>query len=208
MGGKTKSMDDPVMMGVIITFAVFALIIILVAILRPTHAETPEKRAGRIGEEFASTLIKEILTDDDVLLTNVPVHVYDKQTELDNLVVNSHGLFIIEVKNYDGQLIGEEEDIEWIKTSIYPAGGFKQTAVKNPIAQVKRQIFILSQVLKAHYIDVGIDGYVFLTERNSPVDSPLILDTQADMDRAIHGGDLRLSSRTVEQIVSALIPEE
>ena len=201
-------MNDPVMMGVIITFAVFALIMILVAILRPTHAETPEKRAGRLGEEFASTLIREILTDDDVLLTNVPLHAYDKETELDNLVVNSHGVFIIEVKNYYGELIGDEDDFEWIKNNMYPAGSFKQTTVKNPIVQVKRQILILSQVLKEHYIDVRIDGYVFLTERNSPVDSPLVLDTQADMDRVIHGGDIRLTSRRIEQIVSVLVPDE
>ena len=93
-------MESQVFLAVIITFAVFALIMILVAILRPTHAETPEKRAGRLGEEFASTLIKEILTDDDILLTNVPLHTYDKETELDDLVINSHGVFIIEVKNY------------------------------------------------------------------------------------------------------------
>ena len=201
-------MDDPVMLGVIITFAVFALIMILIAVFRHSHIETPERRAGRLGEQFASTLIKEILTDDDVLLTNVPLFAYDKQTELDNLVVNSHGLFIIEVKNYDGQLIGDEEDFEWLKNSIYPAGGFKQARVKNPIAQVKRQIFILSQVLKAHYIDVPIDGYVFLTERNSPVDSPLVLDTQADMDRVIHSGDIKLTSGMIEKIVSALVPDE
>ncbi len=201
-------MNDPIMMGIIITFVVFALIIIFIAIFHPTHVETPEKRAGRLGEEFASTLIKEILTDDDVLLTNVPLHAYDKETELDNLVVNRHGVFIIEVKNYYGELIGNEDDIEWLKNNMYPAGGFKQTTVKNPIVQVKRQILILSQVLKAHYIDVSIDGYVFLTERNSPVDSPLVLDTQADMDRVIHSGDIRLTSNMVEQIVSALVPDE
>ena len=201
-------MDDPLIMGVIITSAIFALIIILVTILRPTHIETPEKRAGRLGEQFATTLIREILTDNDVLLTNVPLHTYDKKTELDNLVVNSHGVFIIEVKNYYGELIGDEDDFEWIKNNMYPAGSFKQTTVKNPIVQVKRQIFILSQVLKEHYIDVRIDGYVFLTERNSPVDSPLVLDTQADMDSVIHGGDIRLTSRMIEQIVSVLVPDE
>ena len=201
-------MDDPLIMGVIISFAIFALIIILVAILRPTHIETPEKRAGRLGEQFATTLIQEILTDNDVLLTNVPLHAYDKETELDNLVVNSHGVFIIEVKNYYGELIGDEDDFEWIKNNMYPAGSFKQTTVKNPIVQVKRQIFILSQVLKAHYIDVRIDGYVFLTERNSPVDSPLVLDTQADMDRVIHSGDIRLTSRMIEQIISVLVPDK
>lgn len=201
-------MNDPAMMGVIISFAVFAIIIILIAVFRHSQVETPEMRVGRLGEQFATTLIREILTDDDVLLTNVPLFAYDKQTELDNLVVNSHGIFIIEVKNYDGQLIGDEDDFEWLKTSIYPAGGFKQTRVKNPIAQVKLQTFILSQVLKAHYIDVGIDGYVFLVERNSPVESPLILDTQADMDRVIHSGDIRLTSGMIEKVVSVLVPDE
>ena len=201
-------MNDPVMMGVLITFAVFALIIILVAILRPPHIETPEKRAGRLGEQFASTLIKEILTDDDILLTNVPLYADDKETELDNLVVNSHGVFIIEVKNYNGELFGNEEDYEWIKNKISPGGSFYQTKVKNPIRQVKRQIYILSQVFKQNYIDAWIEGYVFLTERNSPVDSPLVLDTQADMDRVIHSGDNILSAQMIERIVSALIPDE
>ena len=123
-------MESQILLAIIITFAVFILIIILITIFRPTHIETPEKRAGRLGEQFATTLIREILTDDDVLLTNVPLHTYDKETELDNLVVNSHGVFIIEVKNYYGELIGDEDDFEWIKNNMYPAGSVKQTTVK------------------------------------------------------------------------------
>ena len=63
-----------------------------------------------------------------------------------------------------------------------------QQSVKNPIKQVRRQIYILSQLFKSNGIRVWIEGYVFFIEGNSPIESRYILKTQADIDIAIHGG--------------------
>ena len=139
-------------------------------------------------EQFVSQIIREILNEKDVLLTNVKVSFEGKNTELDNVIINNRGVFIIEVKNYSGILIGDEDDFEWIKNKYTEAGNFYQKSVKNPIKQIKRQVYILSGYLKAHGFDVWIEGYVFFVEGNSPINSKYILNTQKDINTVIHFG--------------------
>ncbi len=167
--------------------------------------ESDEKRAGRRGEQFAAQIIREILNDKDVLLTNVKVSFGDKHAELDSVIINNRGVFIIEVKNYSGELYGDEDDYEWIKNKYTPAGNFYQKSVKNPIKQVKRQVYILSHYLKRNGINVWIEGYAFLVEMNSPVDSSYILDSQSDIDSVIHLGiNNRLTNSAKKAIVGLL----
>ncbi len=172
--------------------------------LGPSGIELPEKRAGRLGENFASTVIQEILYDDDIMLTNVRIMAEGKETELDNLIINKHGIFIIEVKNYSGELFGEEEDDDWIKTKMTPGGSFYQKTVRNPIKQVNRQIYILSRFLKENDIHIWIEGYVFFVQNNSPIESKYVLRTQRDIDVAIHGGEEVVREEGIRKIKEML----
>lgn len=167
--------------------------------------ETEKKRAGRMGERITHVILKEILTNDDVLIPNVRLNYKDQQTELDNLIINERGVFIIEVKNWSGDLIGGTNDHEWIKNKYTPAGNYYQSTVKNPIKQVKRQIYILANSLRRCGINVNIEGYVFFLENNCPVKNKHLLRNQRDMDRVIHyGSDNKLSREMQERIVEAL----
>ena len=167
--------------------------------------ESPEKRAGRQGEKLASIVIRETFDEDDVLLSNVEVHAGGKEAEMDSVVVNEHGVFIIEVKNYHGQLFGSEDDYEWIKNKTTQGGNTYQHPVKNPIRQVKRQIYVLSRFLKAHGVRVWVEGYVFFIEMNSPVESPYVLKTRKDIDRVIHSDSKKgIDDATRERIINEL----
>lgn len=95
---------------------------------------TPEyKRAGIRGEEAAARAIESVLREDDRLFTNVKIEHDGKPTELDNIVVNRFGVFIIEVKNYTGHIVGGEDDYEWQKFKTTNAGNTYEKTVKNPI---------------------------------------------------------------------------
>lgn len=183
-----------------------ALIIVLVAAVIQIfwlgiNIEDPVERAGRRGEEIATDIISRVLTDDDILLTNVRISFEGSRSEVDNLIINSHGVFIIEAKNYVGELVGGLDDYEWKKYKTTPGGDIYCKTVKNPIKQVKRQIYILSHILRQHKLDVWVDGYVILLERNSPVDDNMILESLSDIDKAIHGlGSNRLSDREIDII--------
>lgn len=183
-----------------------ALIIVLVAAVIQIfwlgiNIEDPVERAGRRGEEIATDIISRVLTDDDILLTNVRISFEGSRSEVDNLIINSHGVFIIEAKNYVGELVGDLDDYEWKKYKTTPGGDIYCKTVKNPIKQVKRQIYILSHILRQHKLDVWVDGYVILLEKNSPVDDNMILESLSDIDKAIHGlGSNRLSDREIDII--------
>ena len=194
-----------IIISIVILFSLFFLIFLFKALFWRSHIETPEKRAGRMGERFVSKLIYETLNAEDWLFTNVHIYADDKQTELDNLIINSNGVFIIEAKNYHGEIFGDEEDSEWIKNKVTPAGSVYQTTVKNPIKQVKRQIYILSTWLKDNGIDVWVKGYVFFVESNSPIYSEYVLETRSDIDEAIHTASKKaLSEKTQDRIIALL----
>ena len=107
--------------------AILAVIIIIIKnIIKPPSQgtpgtydpwifESPERRAGHRGEIIATDSIKRVLREGDYLLTNVSISYDGRLAELDNVVVNKYGVFIIEVKNYKGRLYGEENDYTWKK---------------------------------------------------------------------------------------------
>ena len=86
-----------------IIFAAIVLVIVAIVVLlaqsgkseRGGFFESPEKRAGRNGEKYATHVIKQCLDSDDLLLTNVCVQFDGKRTELDNLIINRSGVYII-----------------------------------------------------------------------------------------------------------------
>ena len=207
---------DYVSLGIVgtILFAVIVLFVIVAVLVltrnRPSGFHgwtiTPEQKlAGMHGEKIAARAIGSVLRDDDSLFTNVSIEYDGKPAELDNVIVNKYGVFIIEVKNYTGYIVGNEDDYEWQKYKTTDAGNIYEKTVKNPITQVKRQIYILAKFLNYYGISVWVRGYALLLHGNSPVDSKYILSDLADIDRKIHTADRRmLDSKTVDSIKGLL----
>ncbi|MBQ9624655.1 MAG: NERD domain-containing protein [Clostridia bacterium] len=167
--------------------------------------ESEKRAAGRYGEQVAASIIKSVLKESDVLLNNIALSFDGKDTELDNVIINQNGIFIIEVKNYNGTLSGGEDDYEWIKHSISRGGNTYVKAVKNPIKQVKRQVYILAKHLEYYGIDVWVQGYAFFIDAKCPVQSNYVLNTDKDIDEAIHKPSrVRLNKKAMERIKEVL----
>lgn len=192
-------------------FALIAFIIIIVVLIgretpqAPSSAEPGERRAGKLGEKKAAAVIKSAMQSDDLLFTNVYVEHDGKRAELDNVIVNKYGVFIIEVKNYRGWLVGGEDDHEWKKYKITGAENVYEKNVRNPIKQVKRQIYVLSRFLEANGAGVWIRGYAMLLEGNSPVVSEYILNDRADVERVIHTEDRKMLDEDTVKLIAALL---
>lgn len=167
--------------------------------------ESASRRAGRHGEEVAAEMIRQVLREGDFLLTNIEISYDGKRAEIDCIIVNKFGVFIFEVKNYSGQLVGDEDDYEWQKIKITDSGNMYSKQVKNPIRQLKRQIYLLANYLQLHHIRVWVEGYVILLHQNSPVDSEYIISSPSDIDRAVHTkGKNHLYPKETQQIIALL----
>ena len=139
-------------------FLFFIIVIVVVRIGNKSFIESQQKQAGRRGEIIARQVIQEILRDDDILLNNVKLYADNKQAEADNIIINSRGIFIFEVKNLRGTLLGDEDTYDWLQIKDAGYENAYQKTVKNPIKQVKRQIYILSKLLKDNGINIWIDN--------------------------------------------------
>lgn len=163
------------------------------------------KREGIRGEKAAARAIESILREGDRLITNVGIEYDGKPAELDIVVANKYGVFIIEVKNYSGVIVGGEDDYEWIKYKTTRAGNTYLKTVKNPIKQVKRQVYILANYFDYFGVRVWVRGYAILLHGNSPVESSYVLTSLAEVDQAIHTLDRKLlDADTVERITELL----
>lgn len=147
-----------------------------------------------------------MLREDDRLFTNVQVNYENEPAELDNVIVNKFGVFIIEVKNYNCSLVGNEDDYEWVKYHTTDAGDTCSKIVKNPIKRVKRQVFVLAKFLEYYgSVRVWIEGYALLLQGNSPVISEYVLSSIQDINKAIHTPNRnRLTQRDIEEITKLL----
>ena len=189
----------------IILLAIIATIPIIVIWHLGDITQSSQKRAGIRGEKFTIKLIRETMRNEDILLCNVRISFEGKKTEIDNVILNKRGIYIIEVKNYVGTITGGLNDYEWSKTKTTASGNEYMSVVKNPINQVRRQVYLLANYLKANGINIWIEGYVFLVEGNSPVQSAYILHDQKDIDAAIHlRTNNKLNSQTREKIIELL----
>ena len=187
----------------IIIFVAIIFVIIFKLFKSPIIFKSPIKSAGDYGEYIATNIIKEALNKDDYLLTNIKISYNDKPTELDNVVINKYGVFIIEVKNYKGILYGEEEDYNWKKYKDDGYGNIFVKEVRNPIKQVKRQVYILAKYLDEY--NVWVKGYVLFIENNSPVQNEYVLKNIDDIDRVIHTSNKNhLNKQKIEEIKNML----
>ena len=188
---------------------------------RPDYTP-PERRAGMRGEAIAEEVIRSVLRPEDVLLTNVGIEFEEKLAELDCVVVNTCGVFIFEVKNYSGTLYGDVEDQYWEKEHVSATGNTYWKNVRNPIGQVKRQIYLLASYLRYYGVNVWVEGFVILLNDEYPGDISkgrfLRIDSPSgtvqgsygmlpeEIGRAVHTrGRNRLTKKTVERIRELLV---
>lgn len=184
---------------------VFCMLLLVIFLCKSQGYESGQKRAGRQGENYVCDLICQVLKEKDLLFSNVSIEIEGKRTELDHVIVNNRGIFIIEVKNYSGSLMGTDNDYEWVKTKISSSGNSYTKIVKNPIKQVNRQVYLLAQFLKYYGVDVWVEGYTFFVQGNSPVDCKPVLESAQDINHVIHNGANRnLTNAKVQEIQKLL----
>ncbi len=188
-----------------IEIILFILVILLICLLFIRTEEDGKERAGKEGEILAGKIIHQYLNDQDIILNNVEITVHGKETELDYVVINRNGVFIFEVKNYSGELEGNEDDEYWSKYKISSGNNEYVKEVRNPIKQVKREIYLLKELLHIYGVYLWIDGYVLFVNMNSPIESDYTINDENEIDIILHTkGRQNLNKKQIEKIVNIL----
>lgn len=189
----------------IIVIIFFVIILFIILLLSLSNGEDQKRIAGKEGELQAKKILNHYLNENDLLLNNVNISIHGRNTELDYVVINNNGVFIFEVKNFSGQLVGNEDDQYWNKYKISRGNKEYIKEIRNPIKQLKREIYLLKEYLKYYGVDLWIEGYVLFVNMNSPVESEYTVNDKSEIDDILH---LRrnqvLTKNQIEKIISIL----
>lgn len=189
----------------LILLALAVLIVIVVILTKQSIKKYEIKQAGKQGEIIFKDKIRYILDSDDVLLNNVEIKVDDLRTEIDSLIINKNGIFIVEIKNYNGKLYGDADDYEWKKYKTTKGGQVFVKKVRNPIKQVNRHIFVLSRYLKENNLKIWINGYVYFVNDNSPVEDERVIWDEYELEELIHQNQGKTyDEKTIQKAVRLL----
>ncbi len=98
---------------------------------------------GWIGEA-ASALTQKVLLDPKIYTSihNVTLQTGNGTTQIDHIIVSRHGIFVVETKNMDGWIFGDEKSPQWTQ-SLFG----KKYRFQNPLHQNYRHTKVLEDFL-------------------------------------------------------------
>ena len=100
------------------------------------------KNQGKTGEAIVSKILEKV-TGYKKIINNIMINDNGKSRQIDHILICSKGVFVIETKNYAGQIYGKEDSDEWKQ---YLNG--KVYNFKNPIFQNYGHKKIIEKTLK------------------------------------------------------------
>ena len=121
--------------------------ILIFMILKPFFP----KIKGYFGEKSVSVFLSKLDPTKYKVINNIMLQVGNKTTQIDHVVVSNYGIFVIETKNYQGWIFGNDYDDYWTQ-SIYKS----KKKFRNPI----KQNFGHVQALKKVLVDFPMANYI------------------------------------------------
>lgn len=107
------------------------------------------KIRGKSGESAVNRCLKKFRGKGFARSKDVMIPMRDKTSQIDNILVSRHGIFVIETKNYSGIIKGNEQDAYW--EQIYSGRNKKSRSFYNPIWQNKGHIRALKNLLNQSF---------------------------------------------------------
>jgi len=93
------------------------IIILVVALFIYLAWYNSAKQKGKRGEMRVSAILSQ-LSDEYTILNDLVFRTEKGTTQIDHLVVSKYGIFIIETKNYRGEIYGDDNRKEWTQLIV------------------------------------------------------------------------------------------
>lgn len=140
---------------------VVAVVLILILLFIIFLLRTPMGR-GRIGEFKVKMIIGKSKKGYRYVINDLRIRSYDgKTSQIDHVVIQANGVFVIETKNYSGRIYGNDQQVEWTQVLQY---GKVKNKFYNPIKQNKTHIYRMNQILD---VQVPIFSAVVFVQGNT-----------------------------------------
>lgn len=168
-----------------------ALIIILIAYLKDP------KTRGKRGERKVKRIIGSTVAGEKYIINDLILENEGKTSQIDHVVINPRGVFVIETKNYSGTIYGAEDQREWTQVLAY---GKVKNKLYNPLKQNATHIYNVKKVIG----NLPIHSLVVFVQNNAYVKSDNVI-TLMGLKNALAYGERVLSVSQMERAYEALL---
>lgn len=137
----------------------FLIIIALLAIL-VVYLKSPQFK-GKVGEGTVKSIIGDTIQGEKYVINDITIRdEKGKTSQIDHILINKTGVFVIETKNYSGRIYGDDNKQEWTQVLQY---GKVKNNFYNPIKQNATHIYRLKEVTKT---ELPLYSIVVFTQGN------------------------------------------
>lgn len=130
--------------------------------IKQTKTQINILKFGLEGERKALKLL-ENLPKRYKVLSDLLIQDRKKSSQIDYIVVGSNGIFIVEVKNLKGTIVGDIKDKQLTLQKTGRAGGQYSKQFYNPVYQVEGHVKGLSKLLEKNKCLCQVQGIVYFT---------------------------------------------
>ena len=99
---------------------------------------------GIVGELQVRLVLGKNKANEKYVINNLMIVTDGKSSQIDHVLINRNGVFVIETKNYSGRIYGSEDQREWTQVLSY---GKVKNKFYNPILQNRTHIYTLSKAI-------------------------------------------------------------
>ena len=141
-----------------VVIPIVLVIIFLAVTIGIVKKRSPESKGER-GENVVAEILGNTIPGEQYVINNLLFkNKVGQSCQIDHVFINRFGIWVIETKNYSGNIYGQETQREWTQVLAY---GHEKHKFYNPIKQNATHIFHLSKYLKVNNLFQNI--VVFLS---------------------------------------------
>ena len=144
------------------------IIAIVLIIILAAYLKKPETR-GKRGENQVKWVIGETIKNEQYVINDFILSNNGSTSQIDHVVINPRGVFVIETKNYSGEIYGSENQREWTQVLAY---GKVKNKVYNPIKQNATHVYNVKKIignLPIHSLIVFVQNNTYHIDANNVI---------------------------------------
>ena len=164
-----------------------------------SYVEEQKRITGRLGEAQVSFILGNSRPGVRHTFNDVLLKLGDKTSQIDHILVNRAGVFVIETKKVAGTILGSQNSDKWTQ---YRKNG-ENTTFYNPIKQNNTHVKFVESIIGNKYPVLSL--IVFANNNKPQIDSDEVVDWEDFRNTLIEKSSVtHLSSEEIDS-VSALI---
>lgn len=160
---------------------------------------------GKAGENAVARRLKRLPTEEYKVINDLMLPTQYGTTQIDHVVVSRYGVFVIETKNYRGNIYGSKDASEWKQYTRYDV-----YSMINPIRQNDLHVKCVDKYLQNLGINSKLISIIVFTHRARVKVNQNVCDivyTDELLLNILSYSDFQLSQEEVEQIYNKLLTE-